>query len=305
MLHNDSLDKNRVVIRYWPSSSSLFSFTPAGSWVSFGHVSLQTFTGGINDEGHYISFWRADIDHRCCNNQQDHFHTREQDVQHCGQANIKNTFTLYSLNASAINEAYEDIKSRGLKWSVGASFTQNSNQANCSTLVYNLLLRGGLNRLLEGENRHRLGSKSSLVTGAFVGAPINVASLMYITRQVSYVANLSIRHYCKQSLKFMINRYMVQKQLGLTVDLFLASSSVLGKYGAIAAWSVAIIGVAALAGYTAKVTSNCLATKPSDIERYLTRAQTIDRKAYQQLSIFNHRQTIAAAAEPVIRPANL
>jgi len=210
-------------------------------------------------------------------------------VRYCGQANIKNTFTLYSLNANAINEAYEEIKSRGLKWGVGASFTESSNQANCSTLVYNLLLCGGLNRLLEGENRHLLGSKSSLLTGAFVGASIDVGSLMYITKHISYVVKTNIRILLKASIRHGVE-YVMSERLISPARLFVASSQVLGEHGAIAAWPTAIIGVAALAGYTVKVTSNYLATKPSDMHRYLTRAQEIEHKAYHKLSIFNLMQ---------------
>ena len=145
MLHNNTNENRRVIVRVWQSSTSLI-LQKTGSLVSFGHVSLQTFIGGKDNQGHYISFWRADHDNRCCGNKQDHFHTREQDVHYCGQALIGNTYTFYKIDPDKINSYFEWIKDR-LHYDIGGYISSYDHEysANCSSLVFKLMSNAGLN----------------------------------------------------------------------------------------------------------------------------------------------------------------
>ncbi len=165
-------EENRVIVRYWPGLLSSFNVSSTGSWVSFGHVSLQTFVGGPDNKGYYISFWRADIDKRCCGKQEDHIHGREEDLQYGGQANIENTFTLYTLNTKAINAAYEEMIRRGLKWDLRGSLlhSKDENAAVCSSLIYRLLVAGGIEKLVSANERLFLGFKSTAQKSLFAGA---------------------------------------------------------------------------------------------------------------------------------------
>ena len=186
------LEKNRVIVRYWPGSSSLLSVNHTGSFVSFGHVSLQTFTGGVDDQGYYASFWRADVDKRCCSKKVDHIHTREEDVQYCGQAHVNNTFTLYSLDANAINAVFEDMIRHGLRWELRASLLHHNsdNAAVCSSLVYRLLAAGGLERLIKHKEHVLLGLPTTaiktLIASTLAVAPVSTLLRNFIVK-ASYV----------------------------------------------------------------------------------------------------------------------
>lgn len=159
-------ERLRVTVRIWPVSSSL-SYRK-GSFISFGHVSLQTFVGSTNNQGYYISFWPKDDEGRCCGKNIDHFHTHEEDLLYCGQAPIQSTFTFYSLNPIAINHFYDCVRRDGIQYDLFGDMRKDVTarspyRANCCSLVLELLNRANFSRISQvswhsnyGDTRYRL-----------------------------------------------------------------------------------------------------------------------------------------------------
>lgn len=144
MLRNENL----ALIRIWPSQ---FSSIHPDSWMSPGHVSLQTFIGGKDNTGIYVSYWPGSVEHPCCFHEcganHDHFHTLEQDTKYCGQVHIDDEVKLYHLNVPAINAHFAQRKQNGLTWAIRGSVFQlrNDSVANCVSLVQDCLTSGGFN----------------------------------------------------------------------------------------------------------------------------------------------------------------
>lgn len=294
-------EENRVIVRYWPGAFSSFKINSTGSLVSFGHVSLQTFIGGPDNQGYYISFWRADIDKRCCGKQEDHIHGREEDLQYSGQANIENTFTLYTLNAKAINAAYEEMLRKGLKWDLGGSLlhSQDENIAVCSSLIYRLLVAGGIGKLVSENERLFLGLFDTARIALLGGIP---SSFYLVPKIIDVIQNLRYtcvtfscaKNICKSEqwgyYAYLPNLTDGEKYIHDTpshghsywfyynenpVMFFKVINDVREKYGWLASGSVVTLVI--LAGFLMmsmgqRTASNYLIMKPGDLQLLMKRA---------------------------------
>ena len=100
---------NRVTVIIWPASGS----DPK----SAGHVALQTYYGGPEEKGIYVSFWPGETCNKSysqqdpapagqqnqCNNSGSHFHTKIQDnlIYHGYHEEGGGRFDLYELDVAA------------------------------------------------------------------------------------------------------------------------------------------------------------------------------------------------------------
>jgi len=147
---------NEITIRFWAKEKD-----------NAGHISLQTFRGGENNNGIYASFWpKATVNSwynspsslfrrsqpSYCSQQKhvmSHHHTLADDLT-AEQRQPELEITLTCLDVDAINEAYEAIvKDASLRWTLlgGSNFFGGANTATCSSLCARLLMAGGINDL--------------------------------------------------------------------------------------------------------------------------------------------------------------
>ena len=168
---NRSIDENikqkimeelskRVTIYTWNVSNIFYSLRSK----EFGHVALQTHTGGDHNQGHYISFWpNADCSKRLsnCNKLCSHFHSLAQDTNYYYRS-PDHEIWLYDLNIAEINTLFERARQTNAKgelidlsWDwrdrlhyrtfIGFSLTKDT--TSCSGLVYYFLEKAGLNHI--------------------------------------------------------------------------------------------------------------------------------------------------------------
>ncbi len=145
---------NRVTIRIWAKQGSVT-----------GHASLETYRGGKEGNGIYVSFWpkgqqpgwfSTPTSHCSVNKHYtDHFHTLAEDRQ-ASQLSDDEIFmlTLTSLDVDEILNEYEAIQTlhaaEKLKWALwgGTSWPKEETelqQTTCSHLCLRLLIAGGIN----------------------------------------------------------------------------------------------------------------------------------------------------------------
>lgn len=326
MLRASFPEENRVIVRYWPGPLSSFSLNSTGSYVSFGHVSLQTFVGGPGNRGYYISFWRADMDHRCCGKQEDHIHDREEDVRYCGQAHVDNTFTLYSLDPGAINAAYESIMRRGLRWELSASLVhrQDERAATCSSLIYRLLVAGRIERLLRSNERLFLGLFDTMKVGLISG----ISSSFYLVPKfidlIQHLKYVSVTFGCAKNIckseKWGYIAYMpilrdCEKYIHDTPShghsywfyyhenpfiFFKSLNSIREKYGWMTSCSILtlVILTAFLATFIGqRAATNYLIVKPADFPLLMKRAIAAEQRLPRPgITFFDRRNTSAQNA---------
>ena len=108
-----------------------------------GHVSLQT----VN---HYISLWPGAAPNSLNRVVKGKLNQLADDIAGEGRQ-PHHTIYLYSLNNKAIEAAFDDIREEGTKWVLtgDSSFTDGDKGHSCVSLVYALLQRGGLDKLLD------------------------------------------------------------------------------------------------------------------------------------------------------------
>lgn len=138
--------QSRVTVFIWDENK--LRFTP-------GHAAMETYSGGDRDKGYYISLWPGEI----CHKKFSHLHSKEDDIaEEGGKADYEIWF--YNLDIASINHGFESIKPidangelREIEWTyidrlqnqtlVGFPFI-NKKGANCSSLIYFLLKKGGV-----------------------------------------------------------------------------------------------------------------------------------------------------------------
>lgn len=107
-----SNQENRVTIIIW---KGYISSEISGSMISFGHVALKTYIGGLNNQGIYRSFWPGECArwHRdkphLCQKSTAHYHTETMDSLVMQTVPIR--LDIYSLNVEKINQFFEDMPS--------------------------------------------------------------------------------------------------------------------------------------------------------------------------------------------------
>lgn len=307
--NTDTVD-NHVIVRVWPANVT--SSSP-NSLMEVGHVSLKIYLHGEDDDRDYISFWPGDdktnsrfwswfadkktgcpCKEKGCDQKVDHFHTREEDVQYCGQAQIENTYTFYTLDAIAISREFERRKRQGLKWTLSASLLPIKNEivANCSSLVYDLLVCGGLDDLVNRSDQRALGigrsTLNGLTYGAMIGIPIvklgvNFAShyqwpimrMQQLNATLPFVDNTPDGYY-----KYLRRMSSLEPMLPINFFSKVTFNIIVnfGKIGGISLLALACTATTGLAFWAYKLTANCLTIKPSDIKRIMPHAQEIDHK---------------------------
>lgn len=293
-----------TIIRIWPSSAN--SSAPE-TWMSPGHISLQTFFGGPNNNGHYISFWPGSKDYPCpagCGKTEDHFHTREEDVEFCGQAHIDNTHIFESLDVTTMNAYFEKRIGEGVRWTLSACLLHlnNKNVANCCSLVYDILIKGGLNNLISREDRIVLGSNTAARTGGFVGifggAAVGFKLLndYYSLQSARFIMEFLPRVYWvgqseANNLTMQQNIFQQLHRVGQ-----FSKSVIRNAYTYLPiSENYHLLGLASLVGFAtmatvfwgSKTTSNYLVIKPSDFLRFMPPAKLRDRNSANCFAFFN------------------
>ncbi len=139
-----------VTIIVWPSiqennKSSLLTSSSAtilNDGISFGHAALRTYSGGLNGNGCYLSFWGGRSDCGCGYNdcEHPHFHTiSDDDEEYYKDSVLAKTVNpdkvhLDIVNLEAVNQKIlEIVSSKGRIWGF---------QQNCSDLVLEALRAG-------------------------------------------------------------------------------------------------------------------------------------------------------------------
>lgn len=152
------LHQRKVTVLFWknPSFEKNDSFDITIG-ISFGHVAMQTYAGGKDNQGYYISFfpgqcaeWHAD-EPQLCQENKPHFHTRKQDnLIYRGNPTTK--IKLHCLTSKKINEDFKSFKKSNYNWSkLGSSPIDalvgrglNKQSKNCAGLTHLLLTQAGI-----------------------------------------------------------------------------------------------------------------------------------------------------------------
>jgi len=188
---NSEIHDRSVVIHVWLPNDLNQSRT--------GHVSLETFVGGAQDRGIYVSFYPADDVNKFT-----FFKSsagtlvesldKDEKLQHDQPPD--HDITLYSLDVERINSEFLKFKASQCNWSIwGSTFFSGKKTRNCSGLIEHLLEISGIYPIIRknrdlGVNRiSRIYSSraTAFVTGALLGAYLNGSQGMFACGLTSFI----------------------------------------------------------------------------------------------------------------------
>lgn len=170
------IQNNRITLRVWVGQKNSLS-----SSISFGHIALKTYRGGLNNQGIYVSVWpgkcaqwNKDKKHLCqCSTS--HNHTANQDdlIMNAPSRDIN----FDGLDVDAILKLYEDMKQKHWDYSLVASLlpTKDTSQQTCAAYVIQLLQAGGIEKYLPTDLPHAKTVGMHTVIGIFIGVILGVA----------------------------------------------------------------------------------------------------------------------------------
>lgn len=307
--HDNDNDNNQVTVRIWPSQ---YASVSPNTWKSFGHVSLQTFKGGVDNQGYYISFWPGTPDKPCpcndCADTHDHFHSLEEDTRYSGQATVDNTYHLHTLNVDMVNKHFEDRRAMNVRWTVSASvFTlRDPTVANCASLAHDCLVHGGLNNIVTRSDRVFLGVKDAMMSKMFLVSLSVVPFALtasYVLSNPACKVTIAINTVISTSLRVAGNFMWSLSQLffpaeqtdpEMTVNMIKGLLTLIVEQGptmtgAVLAGVLSLLTACVQGG--ASVVSNLTTFKPSDMERIMPSARDNDIK--RALTMFKAAQDLA------------
>lgn len=166
-----------VRVFVWRKSEGFFS---SASKKDFGHVAVETRTGGQNDQSvRYISFWpgKKETDNRVticsCNRDVSHFHNYAEDCNE-EERPADRTYILLKLDIEKIHRAFHKFYNEGhFHWKVtGSSFLRYTYERNCAGLTLYLLKKGGIGDMVPRElteEHARVMFATALSAGAVAG----------------------------------------------------------------------------------------------------------------------------------------
>jgi hypothetical protein len=141
-----------VKVLIWASPTELYN-APQG----YGHVALETCTGGPNPETTYISYWGSSHTGECA--RQAHFHHAKEDDDLAELGKTTQTYILSNLNVAKVNAAFKAFQANPNAWgALGWGILGNAYARDCRGLTVFLLERGGI------FERRYAGSASKLNT---------------------------------------------------------------------------------------------------------------------------------------------
>lgn len=148
-----------------------------------GHAALQTYIGGPENTGLYMSFWPNENSIKQFSRKGVKFYfpknlAEDKELEDGMPPDV--TVHLFSLDILKINEAFEVFKNSGANWSMlGSTYFNDSGARNCSGLTGYLLYQGGIIDLVEdpdfnfskGTGTFRRGN-SNATAAAIVGSTV-------------------------------------------------------------------------------------------------------------------------------------
>jgi len=162
--------RNKVTIRVWKARNRL-SLKRVPGKSKTGHVSLETYTGGLTGSGIYASFYPLQEGAGFLDSTRNPYQRPlKEDLKKKPDVEVD----LYSLDVPAINKAYQAFVNAGSKWDTWASSAHSKDgTSNCVALTNYLLKQGGVENLNRGVLEARKAYK--YVTGGVIFGIVLIA----------------------------------------------------------------------------------------------------------------------------------